>query len=63
MRAAWTVIAAYMEVFGDLPAIHPSYERMLDREMAELQRQLDWFDRRLHPDGHRPVTKGSWIDV
>ncbi len=63
MRGAWTVIAAYMEVFGDLPAIHPSYERMLDREMAELQRQLDWFDRRLHPDGHRPVTKGSWIDV
>lgn len=63
LRAAWTVIAAYMEVFGDLPAIHPSYERMLDRELAELERQLDWFNKRLHPAGQRPVTRGSVIDV
>lgn len=63
LRAAWTVIAAYMEIFGDLPAIHPSFERMLDRELAELQRQLDWFNHRLHPEGHRPVTRGSVIDV
>lgn len=63
LRAAWTVIAAYMQVFGDLPAIHPSYERMLDRELAELQRQLDWFNQRLHPSGRHPVTRGDAIDV
>ena len=63
VRAAWTIIAAYSANLDDLPAINASYERILDRELNELQQQLEWLDKRLHPGGRNPLRQGSVIDV
>lgn len=63
VRAAWTMIAAYSADLDDLPAISPSFERMLDRELGDLSQQLEWLDKRLHPGGHNVVSQGSVIDV
>lgn len=61
IRAAWTIIASYSQVFDDLPAVHPSFVRMLDRELDQLRQQLDWFDKRLHPEGRNPIQKRAGV--
>jgi ParB-like chromosome segregation protein Spo0J len=64
VRAAWTVIAAYTTFLDDLPAINPSFERILGRELEELRRQMDWLEDRLYPGrNHVPVQERSFIDV
>jgi hypothetical protein len=64
VRAAWKVIAIYSQLFDDLPAIDRAYERMLDTELGYLRRQMEWFEKKLHPHGHAaPLRKGTVIDV
>ena len=64
VRASWTVIASYMNILDDLPALRPSTERILDRELDELRQQMKRLDRHLHPGGNRnPLREGAIIDV
>jgi hypothetical protein len=63
VRGAWVIIAAYSKVFDDLPPLHSSYVRRLDRELIELRQQMEWFDRRLHPLEERGIRKGVIIDI
>jgi ParB-like chromosome segregation protein Spo0J len=63
VRGAWTIIAAYSSYLGDLPAINPAYERMLDRELDELRQQLEWFDKRRFPHGKTTPIAANYIDV
>lgn len=63
VRNSWVMIATYSKVFDDLPAIHPSFCRMLDREIVELRQQLDWFERRLHPPEEPTLHRDTVIDL
>ena len=64
VHAAWVAIASYVNILDDLPALRPSTQRILDRELDELRQQMDWLDKRLHPGGNRnPLREGAIIDV
>jgi hypothetical protein len=63
VRVAWTIIAAYSKVIDELPAIHPAFERTLDRELDELRNQMDRLDRRRHPNGKSTPVQAGFIDV
>jgi hypothetical protein len=63
VHAAGELIAGYSAHLADLPAISPSYERILDRELDDLRLYLDHLDKKLHPGGHNPVQQGAVIDV